>query len=178
MSRLFTQPVNEAGAAAANLFSMIKQAAGKVPNTYLTLGTNSPVALESVLNLDAALRRSSLKAKEIEIIKLVVSETVGCDYCLAAHTMMGKHAGLSREAILALRHGEASGDAKNDALAAFVRALATTSGTLPEEKLAAVRAAGYNDAQITDVAQAMAAINLTNLFNRINDTTLDFPAAD
>jgi len=108
----------------------------------------------------------------------VVSETVGCDYCLAAHTMMGKHAGLSREAILALRHGEASGDAKNDALAAFVRALATTSGTLPEEKLVAIRSAGYNDAQITDVALAMAAINLTNLFNRINDTTLDFPAAD
>ena len=178
MSRLFTQPVNEAGSAAANLFAMIKQAAGKVPNAYLTMGTNSPVALESTLNLDAALRRSSLKAKEVEIIKLVVSEEAGCDYCLAAHTVMGKRAGLSREAILGLRHGDATEDAKNDALAAFVRALATTKGTLAEEKLAAIRAAGYNDAQISDVALAMAAINLTNLFNRINDTTLDFPAAD
>ena len=178
MSRLFTQPVNEAGSEAAKLFTMIKQAAGKVPNAYLSMGTNSPVALESALNLDAALRRSSLKAKEIEIIKLVVSETASCDYCLAAHTMMGKRAGLSGEAILAARHGENTGDAKNDALAAFVRTLATTSGTLPEEKLAAIRAVGYNDAQITDIALAMAAINLTNLFNRINDTALDFPAAD
>lgn len=178
MSRLFTQPVSEAGSAAANLFAMIKQAAGKVPNAYLTMGTNSPVALETVLNLDAALRRSSLKAREIEIIKLVVSETAGCDYCLAAHTMLGKRAGLSREAILALRHGDASDNAKDDALAAFVRELATTSGTLPAETLAAVRAAGFNDAQITDVTLAMAAINLTNLFNRINDTTVDFPAAD
>jgi uncharacterized peroxidase-related enzyme len=178
MSRLFTQAVSEAGSAATNLFAMIKQAAGKVPNAYLTMGTNSPVALEAVLNLDAALGRSSLKAREIEIIKLVVSETVGCDYCLAAHTMLGKRAGLSREAILALRHGRASDDAKNDALATFVRELATTSGTLPAEALAAVRAAGYNDAQITDIALAMAAINLTNLFNRINDTTLDFPAAE
>jgi uncharacterized peroxidase-related enzyme len=178
MSRLFTQPVNEAGSAAANLFAMIKQAAGKVPNAYLTMGTNSPVALESVLNLDAALRRSSLKAKEIEIIKLVVSEHAGCDYCLAAHTMVGKRAGLSREAILAARHGETSEDARQDALAVFVRELATTSGTLPVEKLEAVRAAGYNDAQITDVTLAMAAINLTNLFNRINDTVVDFPAAD
>jgi len=67
MSRLFTQPVNEAGSEAAKLFTMIKQAAGKVPNAYLSVGTNSPVALESALNLDAALRRSSLKAKEIEI---------------------------------------------------------------------------------------------------------------
>lgn len=178
MSRLFTQPVNEAGSGAATLFAMIKQAAGKVPNAYLTMGSNSPVALESALNLDAALRRSSLRAKEIEIVKLAVSEAAGCDYCLAAHTMMGKRAGLSREAILAVRHGEASDDAKNDALAAFVRALTTTSGTLPEANLAAIRAAGYNDAQITDIALAMAAINLTNLFNRINDTTLDFPAAD
>lgn len=178
MSRLFTQPVNEAGTVAANLFAMIKQAAGKVPNAYLTMGTNSPTALESVLNLDAALRRSSLKAKEIEIIKLAVSEAAGCDYCLAAHTMMGKRTGLTGEAVLAVRHGQASGDTRQDALAAFVRTLATTSGTLPEEHLAAIRAAGYNDAQITDITLAMAAINLTNLFNRINDTTLDFPAAD
>ena len=178
MSRLFTQPVNEAGSAAANLFAMIKQAAGKVPNAYLTMGTNSPVALESVLNLDAALRRSSLKAQEIEVVKLVVSEQAGCDYCVAAHTMIGKRAGLSREAILAVRHGDAGEDAKLDALAVFVRELARTSGTLPAEKLAAVRAAGYNDAQITDVTLAMAAINLTNLFNRINDTVVDFPAAD
>jgi len=178
MSRLFTQPVDEAGAVAANLFAMIKQAAGKVPNAYLTMGTNSPAALESALNLDAALRRSSLKAREIEIIKLAVSEAAGCDYCLAAHTLMGKRTGLTAEAILALRHGQASGDARQDALAAFVRTLATTSGTLPEEHLAAIRATGYNDAQITDITLAMAAINLTNLFNRINDTTLDFPAAD
>ena len=62
MSRLFTQPVNEAGSEAAKLFTMIKQAAGKVPNAYLSMGTNSPVALESALNLDAALSKRPIMA--------------------------------------------------------------------------------------------------------------------
>lgn len=178
MSRLNTQSVAEAIEPAAGIFADIKKAAGMVPNAYLTLGTNSPVTLETVLGMDAALRKTSLSAKEIEIVKLVTSEAAACDYCLAAHTLIGKKAGLSRAAILALRHGEDSGDARHDALAGFVRTLATTRGTLPEQQLDAVRNAGFGDTQIAEVVLAMAAINLTNLFNRINDTTLDFPAAD
>jgi uncharacterized peroxidase-related enzyme len=178
MSRLYTHAVAEATEPAATLFANIRKAAGMVPNAYLTMGSNSPATLESVLHLDAVLRRSSLSAKEIEIVKLVVSEIAACDYCLAAHTLMGKKTGLSRSAILALRHGEPSDDKRNDALASFVRTLATTRGTLPEDRLAAIRSAGFSDAQIVDITLAMAAIHITNLFNRINDTTLDFPAAD
>lgn len=178
MSRLYTQSVGEAVEPAAGIFANIRKTAGMVPNAYVTLGSNSPVVLETVLSMDAALRKTSLSAKEIEIVKLVTSEIAACDYCLAAHTLIGKKAGLSRAAILALRHGEESGDARHDALAGFVRTLATTHGTLPEEHLAAVRNAGFSDTQIAEIVLAMAAINLTNLFNRINDTTLDFPAAD
>lgn len=69
----------------------------------------------------------SLSAREIEIIKLAVSEVSGRDYFLAAHTLMGKKAGLNREAILALRRGQPSGDTRNDALATFARTLVSTS---------------------------------------------------
>ncbi len=178
MSRLFNQPVAEATGKAAQLFDAIKSAVGKVPNAYANLGSNSPVTLEAALNLDGALRKSTLNAKQIETIKLVVSEEVECDYCLAAHTALSQKLGLSRDAVLALRHGTASGDAQLDALGAFTRILVTTHGTVDAAAIAAVKSAGYSDAQITDVCLAIATISLTNLFNRINDTTLDFPAAD
>ncbi|PFH04556.1 putative peroxidase-related enzyme [Collimonas sp. PA-H2] len=178
MSRLHTPPVAEASGHAAQLFSAIKSAAGKVPNAYAAIGGNSPAALEAALNLDGALKKSSLSAQEIEVVRLAVSEAVACDYCLAAHTLMGKKNGLSREAILGLRHGQPSGDARNDALADFARSLVTTRGTVAAEVLAAVRAAGFSDAQIVDAALAIAAISFTNLVNRINDTVVDFPAAD
>ncbi|HEX5342753.1 MAG TPA: carboxymuconolactone decarboxylase family protein [Duganella sp.] len=177
MSRLFTQPVSEATGHAAQLFTAIKGAIGMVPNAYRDIGNNSPVALEAALNLDGALRKSSLSAKEIEVIKLAVSQEAGCDYCLAAHTLMGGKAGLSKDAIQAARHNQPAGDARIDALASFVHTLVSTSGDVPAEAVIAVKQAGYSDAQIVDTLLAMASINFTNLFNRVNVTTLDFPPA-
>jgi uncharacterized peroxidase-related enzyme len=178
MSRLYTQPVSSATGKAAQLFTAIQGAIGMVPNAYVTVGNNSSLALEAVLNLDSALAKSSLSAKEIEVIRLVVSEVSGCDYCLAAHTLIGKKNGLSREAILALRHGEPSGEARFDALAGFVRTLVTTRGTIPAQVVEAVKAAGYSDSQIIDSLLVVASITFTNLLNRANDTPVDFPTAD
>ncbi|NVM76665.1 AhpD family alkylhydroperoxidase [Duganella sp. SG902] len=178
MSRLFTQPVSEASGHAAQLFTAIKGAIGKVPNAYVAIGSNSPLALEAALNLDGALRKSSLSAKEIEVIKLAVSQDALCDYCLAAHTLMGGKAGLGKEAIQGVRHGRPTGDAKVDALAAFVHAVARTSGDVPAEVVLAVKQAGYSDTQIVDTLLAITSITFTNLFNRVNLTALDFPAAD
>lgn len=178
MARLHTIALSEATGHAAELFGAVKNATGKVPNSYIGIGGNSPVALEAVLNLETSLKKSSLSPLDIEVIKLVVSETTGCDYCLAAHTMIGKKLGLSRDAILALRKAQPSGDTRNDALARFTLHLLTTSGTTPADVVAAVKQAGVTDAQIVDTALAIASIMFTNLFNRINDTTLDFPVAD
>ncbi|MQA38570.1 carboxymuconolactone decarboxylase family protein [Rugamonas aquatica] len=177
MSRLHTPVVSEATGHAAQLFTAIKGAIGKVPNAYVTLGGNSPIALETALNMDAALRLSSLSAQEVEVVKLAVSQDAQCDYCLAAHTLAGRKSGLSGEAMLAVRHGSSSGDARLDALAGFVHTVATTRGEVPAEVVAAVRQAGYSDAQIVDALLAVAAITFTNLFNRVNATPLDFPAA-
>ncbi|WP_432381004.1 carboxymuconolactone decarboxylase family protein [Duganella sp. P38] len=177
MSRLFTQPASAASGHAAQLFSAIQGALGKVPNAYLGIGSNSPLALEAALNLDGALRKSSLGAKEIEVVKLAVSQDAGCDYCLAAHTLLGGKAGLSGEAMLGVRHGQPSGDARLDALARFVHGVVTTSGDVPAEVVAAVKAAGYSDAQIVDTLLAVTAITFTNLFNRVNATEIDFPRA-
>ena len=176
MSRLHTVPADQATGRAADLFSSIKGAIGMVPNAYATIGSNSPVALEAALNLDGALRNTSLSAKQIEVIKLAVSAAAGCDYCLAAHSLMGKRAGLTRDAINALRTAAPTDDVAIDALAQFVRHLVRSAGTVPAEVLAAVKQAGYDDAQVVDTLLAVTSITFTNLVNRVNDTVVDFPA--
>jgi uncharacterized peroxidase-related enzyme len=178
MSRLHTLNVNEATGHAAQLFTAIKGAIGMVPNAYATVGSSSPVALEAALALDAALGRGSLSKKQVEVVKLAVSAVAECDYCLAAHTLMGKHAGLGRETIIAIRTGKPSGDAAIDALANFARLLVSSAGIVPAGAVAAVKEAGYSDAQIVDTLLAIASITFTNLVNRVNDTVIDFPAAD
>lgn len=178
MSRLFNLPVTESTGHAAQLYAAIKTAIGVVPNAYVNIGSNSSVALETLLGIDGALKKGTLGMKESEVVKLVVSQSAECDYCLAAHTLIGKKTGLSKEDILAIRRSMPSSDNRLDVLAAFTRELVSTKGTLPASSVEKVKAVGFTDTQIVEIALAIASITFTNLFNRINDTVLDFPAAD
>ncbi len=178
MSRLHRVTPAEASGPAAQLFSAIKASAGMLPNAYLTVGSNSPVALKAALELDGALRKSSLSVQQVEVIKLAVSAHAHCDYCIAAHSAIGAGAGLDAATLAALRSGTATGDAGYDALARFATLLAATTGTVPAAEVNAVKSAGYSDAQIIDTLLAIAAITFTNLVNRVNDTVIDFPAVD
>lgn len=177
MSRLSAIKPEAATGAAAEIFAKIRKAVGKVPNAYATIGTHSPEALGALLNVEAVIAAGTLSKPDVEAIKLAVSEVAGCDYCLAAHTLAGKFAGLAPETMKAVRAGDATGDTKRDALVHFVRLLVTTHGTLPEAEVSAIREAGYTERQIVEISLAVTSITFTNLVNRINDTTLDFPAA-
>ncbi|WP_321914424.1 MULTISPECIES: carboxymuconolactone decarboxylase family protein [unclassified Paraburkholderia] len=177
MSRLSAVKPEAATGAAAEIFAKIRKAVGKVPNAYATIGTHSPEALGALLNVEAVIAAGTLSKPDVEAIKLAVSEVAGCDYCLAAHTLAGKFAGLAPDTMKAVRAGDATGDAKRDALVHFVRLLVTTHGTVPEAEVSAIREAGYTERQIVEIALAVTSITFTNLVNRINDTTLDFPAA-
>ena len=175
MSRINTPSVASATGVSAEVFAEIKKAAGKVPNTFAAIGALNPQALKAVLAADGALAAGNLSATDRETIKLVVSAVAGCDYCVAAHSLLGKMAGLKPEALKQIREGLPTGDTKRDALVRFVRELQQTSGTISDEAYAAIRAAGYTEAQLVDIALAITTTVFTNVFNRINDTALDFP---
>ena len=97
---------------------------------------------------------------------------------LAAHTLMAKKAGFSSEQIHALRRGEYAEETQLDALVKFAQTLVTTTGTLPEADVAALRNAGFSDQQVIEIISAVSAILFTNMVNRVNDTVVDFPKAD
>jgi alkylhydroperoxidase family enzyme len=75
-----------------------------------------------------------------------------------------------------IREGQPTDDAKRDVLVRFVRKLAQSSGTVSDEDFAAIKAAGYSDAQLVEISLAFATTIFTNVFNRFNDTEIDFPA--
>ena len=175
MSRLHIATIDQATGQTAELFTAIESSVGKVPNVYATIGSNSPAVLEQTLAHDAALKQGALSARELEAVNLAVSEASGCDYCLAAHTLMGKMAGYSVEQTQQLRSGRYEDDAKIGALVRFSQEVVTTTGTLPEASLVAFQAAGYTDRQVVETISAISAILFTNMINRVNDTTVDFP---
>jgi uncharacterized peroxidase-related enzyme len=154
----------------AEIYSQIKKANGNVPNAFAAIGAHGPAALKAVL------AAGTLSKRDQETIKLVISDVAGCDYCVAAHSLLGKLAGLKPDELKKIRNGEPTGDAKRDALIRFVRTLAQTSGTVSDDDFVAIKAAGYSDAQLVEISLAFATTVFTNVFNRINDTDVDFPA--
>src|ERR1700740_73817 len=176
MSRLSVPNLESDAGPSGQVYAQIKKTIGNVPNTFAAIAAHGPAALKSVLAADAVLASSSLSKRDQETIKLILSGVAGCDYCVAAHSMLGKLAGLNPEELKNIRDRKPTGDAKRDALIRFVRLLAETSGTVAAEEFAAIKAAGYSDAQLVDISLAFATTAFTNVFNRINDTPIDFPA--
>ncbi len=175
MTRLHTLAHDQADQETAELFGIIKRSLGKLPNLYATIGSNAPAVLAHVLGTGATLAKSSLTRREQEAINLAVSEATGCDYCVAAHTMTGKLAGYSAEQTRELRTGSFAEDARIDALVKFALHLVQQRGTLDAATVDALKAAGFDDRQLVEIPLAVSAILFTNMVNRINDTTLDFP---
>ena len=176
MSRIIAPALDSATGQTAEVYAKIKKMAGSVPNTFATIGAHGPAALQAVLNADGVLAGGSLSKPDQETIKLVVSVVAGCDYCVKAHSLLGKMAGLPQDVLKQLRDGQPTGDAKRDALVHFVKVLANTSGTINEAEFAAIKHAGYTDTQLVEISLAIAVTVFTNVFNRINDTVVDFPA--
>lgn len=137
---------------------------------------NSPAVLEAYLGMAGALSNGLLTAKEREVLMLTVGEANGCGYCVSAHTMLGKQAGLSDEETVAARQGELK-DPNLAAVATFALALHEKNGWVSDDDLAAFRDAGYTDGHIAEVVANYALSTLTNYFNHVNETEVDVPAA-
>jgi uncharacterized peroxidase-related enzyme len=175
-SRISIPAIESATGATADVYNQVRKiAGGSVPNLFGALGYLAPKQLAAVLNAEAALAAGTLSKQDLETIKLLVSVETGCDYCIAAHNVLGKIVGLNAEALGAIRNGVATGDAKRDALIRFVTNLQRTSGTISDSEYSAIRAAGYTDAQLAEISLVIALTIFTNTFNRINDTEVDFP---
>jgi uncharacterized peroxidase-related enzyme len=176
MSRLSVPSFESATGPTAEVYAQIKTAIGTITNTFAAIGAHGPDALKAILLADSVLSAGSLSKRDQETIKLVISGVAGCDYCVAAHSLLGKLSGLKPEELKNIRDRQPTGDAKRDALIRFVRGLAGTSGTISDADFAAIKAAGYTDAQLVDISLAFATTVFTNVFNRIADPEIDFPA--
>jgi uncharacterized peroxidase-related enzyme len=165
--------IADAPAASRPLLEAVNKMIGKVPNLFRLVAT-SPAALEGYLGLSGALAKGRLPAATRERIALAVAEINGCGYCLSAHTAFGKLSKLDDAEIAANRAGGSS-DPLADAAVRFAAKVATARGHVSDDDLAAVRRAGYDDAQIIEIVQHVALNTWTNYINEVARTPIDFP---
>ncbi|MCG8388328.1 MAG: carboxymuconolactone decarboxylase family protein [Cytophagales bacterium] len=156
------------------IFDNLQKGLGFVPNLYATYAY-SDTALGDYLALQN--RKSTLKAKEREVINLVVSQVNECEYCLAAHTALGKMNGFTDEQILEIRSGKATFDAKIDALAKFVKDITINRSKPSQQVVDNFFEAGYDKANLVDVIIVIGDKIISNFLHGTTQVPVDFPAA-
>lgn len=175
MTRLQQITNEQANEKTRKLFDGVNQKLGTVPNMMRAMG-NSSAVLSSYLQFSGELAKGSLSGKQRELIALAVGQTNECDYCLAAHSALGKMAGLSVEQISDARSGQ-SVDSTDDALVRLAVKLVKQQGHLADADIEDARNHGFDDAAIAEVVANVALNIFTNYFNHVTETEIDFPPA-
>ena len=173
MSRLTAINPEQSTGKAKDLFQGIQKKLGFVPNMMRTMG-NSPSLLESYLNFSDTLGKGSIGSKLGEQIALVIAEQNGCEYCLSAHSAIGKMVGLTDPIINATRNGDPI-NSKTDAALAFSKAVAKKRGRVSDADMDAIKEAGFTEGEIVEIVGHVALNILTNYINNAAGTEIDFP---
>lgn len=173
MSYIPTLTRSTAAPVIAAKLDAVEKKLGVVPNMLLTLA-QSPVALDAYLQLSEIAGRGKLNAKQREQIALTVGDRNSCDYCVAAHGVIGGMVGLKPEQIAQARHGQAD-QAADRAVLKLAAKIVESRGNVATAELDAFKAAGFDDAAILEVLVNVVLNIYTNYTNHIARTDIDFP---
>ena len=157
----------------ADNLTAVRRKLGKLPNLHVTLA-QAPTLLQAYVGYTDALSRGRLTARQREMVALAMAQANGCRYCLSAHSLLGKGAGLSSDELHAARRGQAL-DAQEQAVLSLALGLLEQRGRLRDEQLDRARAAGLDDGLVLEVLGHVALNTLTNFGNNLAQTEIDFP---
>ncbi|MCR9289170.1 carboxymuconolactone decarboxylase family protein [Saprospiraceae bacterium] len=175
MKALKSLTTEQASAHTKEIFSVIKQKVGRVPNLYAAMG-NSPQLLGGFLAFEGSLKSGTFSAKENEAIALAVSQTNGYNYCLAAHSAMGKMAGFSENEIIDIRRGTST-DSKLNALTTLATELTAKRGKASQEAIDNFLDVGYTPQSFAELIGLVAIRSIINYIYSNGDFEIDFPKA-
>lgn len=162
-----------APAASQPLLIQIQQAFGATPNMFKAVA-NSPAALQSMWAAFGALGKGTLGAKLGEQIAVAIANRNRCEYCLAAHTVLGQKAGASAAEMTAAQTGQ-SADAKTSAVLTFALRVIEQRAQIANVDVASLREVGIDDEQIVEIMAHIALNLFTNYINVALDIPVDFP---
>jgi uncharacterized peroxidase-related enzyme len=155
------------------LLDQVQKAYGFVPNTYGVFA-NSPLAIASYLQLNGLIKEhSTLTPQEQQVVMLSVSVENGCEYCVAAHTVVAGMVKTPQDAVSSIRENSPLSDPRLAALSAFTKSIVKNRGWVPEEEQQAFLNAGFSVGQVFDVIAIVALKTLSNYANHLSEPALD-----
>lgn len=176
MSRIAIIDNSNANAEQQALLDAIQGQLGMVPN-FLKVFANSPVALRAFLGLHGVAGAGSLDPQTRERIALALAQQNACEYCVSAHTAIGRKSGLTGDEIGAARSGT-SEDAQAAVAVKFATSLMEKKGDVSAVELVQLRNAGFSDSDIVEIITHVGMNFLTNILGKASQVEIDFPRVD
>lgn len=176
MPRIPVHTLDSAPEESRDSLKAVEARVGKVLNIYGEMA-HSPAVLNAYVAMNQAINEhSSLDPATREAIALAVGAVNDCGYCQAAHTVVGRAAGLEDDQMTEIRRG-AVADPRLGALVTLVREAAANVGEVSDATWQAALDAGWSDTELTDAFASVVANVFTNFFNHYVGTELDLPPA-
>lgn len=174
MSRIqLVSPANTT-AERQGILTEINSAFGVTPNMFKAVA-NSTAALKSMWGSFGALGQGVISAKLGEQIAVAVANRNSCEYCLAAHTTLGRNAGATGQEMAAAQQGQ-SDDPKTAAALRFALQVVENRGQIDDAAVQAMRNQGYTDEEMVEILAHVALNLFTNYVNVAFAVPVDFPA--
>lgn len=174
MNRVTLVTTATASGDSKTLLGQIHGAFGTVPAMFQAVA-NSPVALKSMWGGFGALAGGKLSGKLKEQLAVAIADRNDCEYCLAAHTALGRKAGASAQEISEAQAGR-SADPQTAAALQFALKIVERRAQLDDADFAALRRAGFDDETIVEIIAHVALNLFTNYVNVALRVPVDFPA--
>lgn len=171
---LSPQTLDNAEPAAKALLEAAKAQVGFVPNMYTGMAS-SPGLLETYLDgYDRFRKHSGFTPAEQEVVFLTLSRGNGCDYCVAAHSVLADKMSKVPPAVTdAIRDGKSIPDARLAALSLFTEVMRSTRGLPSKAQVQAFLDAGYAERQVLEIILAIAVKTISNYSNHLFHTPVD-----
>ena len=167
-----------APAGARPILDETKAKLGFIPNMYTRMA-NLPALLGTYVHgYDLFRAQSGFTPAEQEVVLLVISRQNGCEYCVAAHSMIAANVSkVPADALESIRTGRPIADARLSALALFTQAMVDKRGNPTPEDASAFLRAGFTEQHILAVVLAISVKIISNYTNHLFHTPVDAPFA-
>lgn len=164
--------IESAPDASADALRSLKASVGRIPNLAAAMA-ESPALLKGFLTLRELYATTGFTPAEVQVLSLTAASENQCAYCVAFHTAMAKHDGVSDGDIELLRRGATPADPRLGALSAYARAMVRQRGAVDDRTRDAFLAAGYSPRQALDVVMGMAFSLMANYAGHLTHAPLD-----
>jgi AhpD family alkylhydroperoxidase len=164
--------VETAPAAAKEILAGAKKTLGFVPNLYAVMA-EAPALVKAYATLSRMFDETSFSATERQIVLLTTSHVNGCEYCMAAHSVIAGMQKVPGDVVQAIRAGRPISDTKLESLRRFTAAVVKSRGWPSPADTAEFLSVGYGRQQVLEVVLGVGMKTLSNFANHIAKTPLD-----